>query len=381
MDFDLEPSKCLVFSSVLNFFQYNLERGVEDVVILKSAVDFFELADITKGKKLLWEKLSITDVCPKCTRLNTLMNHLKDMFEQFQKMKTEPFPIIPVFVISSPTEVLCLPAVAYSRLSTKINTLHQTLMQINDTVTTYDLHFLGLPGNGDASIPVVTNQATIVITKTPRDRDNPSKQRAVIDKIAGHECVENIRTSGDRIIVNTDSVVASGFCDSARSVLRASDVKFLERKFYGIAKGIGDSFDLSLFKNCSGFAEATRIGNSRCAKIAFSDQGYSKIVGNSGHFRRQALTKLFSSSCDYYVLFCAVFFVLSNKGDVKRVKTDYYRYFKFLLYLPRSFRNRRLINKYQATDIVLSVEKLSSNLIDEAPICFGPNNHLIRLFC
>ena len=68
-----------------------MERGVEDVVILKSAVDFFELADITKGKKLLWEKLSITDACPKHTVPNDLMNRLKDMLEQFQKMKLSLF--------------------------------------------------------------------------------------------------------------------------------------------------------------------------------------------------------------------------------------------------------------------------------------------------
>ncbi|KAK2718314.1 hypothetical protein QYM36_005577 [Artemia franciscana] len=83
---------------------------------------------------------------------------------------------------------------------------------------------LSVNWDGDASIPVVTNQATMVITK-------------------------RITISGDRIIVNIDSVAASGFCDSARSVLRGSDVKFLERKFYGIAKGIGDSFDLSLQHN------------------------------------------------------------------------------------------------------------------------------------
>ena len=108
--------------------------------------------------------------------------------------------------------------------------------------------------------------------------------------------------------------------------------------------------------------------------------GYSNIVGNSGHFRRQALTKLYSNFCDHSVLFCASFYMLSNKGDVKRVKTDCYRYLNFLLYLPRSFWNRRLISKHQATDIVLSVEKLSSNLIDEVPVCLGPNNHLICSF-
>ena len=94
------------------------------------------------------------------------------MLEKFQKMKTEPFPIIPFFVIRSPIEVPCLPAVVYSRLSEKIK---QTLLQIKDKVTAYDLHFPGLTRDGAASIPVVTNQATIVITKTSRDLDNPSK--------------------------------------------------------------------------------------------------------------------------------------------------------------------------------------------------------------
>ena len=46
---------------------------------------------------------------------------------------------------------------------------------------------------------------------------------------------------------------------------------------------------------------------------------------------------------------------------------DYYWYCKFLLYLPLLFQNRRLISKYQAMAIVLSVEKLSSKLIDGAP--------------
>ena len=92
-------------------------------------------------------------------------------------------------------------------------------------------------------------------------------------KIAGHECVENIRAFGDRIIVNIDSVAGSSFCNSARSVLRGSDLKVLETKFYGIVKEIGDLFVLSLFKNCSGDSEATQIVNLSCVKIAFSDQG------------------------------------------------------------------------------------------------------------
>ena len=92
----------------------------------------------------------------------------------------------------------------------------------------------------------------------------------------------------------------------------------------------------------------------------------------------QSCTRVSATILCYFVL---VFYMPLNKGDVKRFKTDCYQYCKFLLYLPQSFQNWRLISKYQAADIVLSVEKLSSKLIDEVPICFGPNNHLICLFC
>ena len=103
-----------------------------------------------------------------------------------------------------------------------------------------------------------------------------------------------------------------------------------------------------------------------------------EIVDITGDKHLQSCTR---SLCDHFMLFCAGFCMLLNKGNVKRVKTNYYWYCKFLLYLPRSFRNRRLISIYQATDIVLSVEKLNSKLIDDVPIRLGPNHHLIRLFC
>ena len=109
--------------------------------------------------------------------------------------------------------------------------------------------------------------------------------------------------------------------------------------------------------------------------------GYSSIVGNRGYFRRQALTKLYSILCDDSVLFCAGFYMLLNKGDVRgsrRITIDIVS--SYCIYHD-NFSRRKLISKYKAPDIVLSVEKLSSKLIDEVPIRLGPNNHLIHLFC
>ncbi|XP_065571504.1 alpha-latrotoxin-Lhe1a-like [Artemia franciscana] len=65
--------------------------------------------------------------------------------------------------------------------------------------------------------------------------------------------------------------------------------------------------------------------------------GYSKIVGNLGHFWRQALTKLFSSFCVHSVLFCAGVYMLLNKGDIKRVKMDYYRLSTPFRLTPKQF--------------------------------------------
>ena len=108
--------------------------------------------------------------------------------------------------------------------------------------------------------------------------------------------------------------------------------------------------------------------------------GYSKIVANRGHYRRRALTRLYSNFCDHSVLFCSVIRPLLSTRDLKRIRINYYRYCKFRLYLPRSYRNTKLVKKYCATDITVAFEKLSANLAIEAIYSLGCFNRLIRLF-
>ena len=52
MDSDMDTD-CFVYAPVLNFLQYNNEKGVEAAVILKLAVEFFVSSDIAKSKKIL----------------------------------------------------------------------------------------------------------------------------------------------------------------------------------------------------------------------------------------------------------------------------------------------------------------------------------------
>ena len=108
---------------------------------------------------------------------------------------------------------------------------------------------------------------------------------------------------------------------------------------------------------------------SRAVKdiIAKLRLGYSKIVADRGYYRRRALTRLCSNFCDYSVHFCTGIRPLLLTGDLKRNRINYYRYCKFLLYLPRSYRNTKLIKKYCATDITGAFEKFCAKLAIEVP--------------
>ena len=91
-----------------------------------------------------------------------------------------------------------------------------------------------------------------------------------------------------------------------------------------------------------------------CAVKDISDKlrlDYSKIVANCGHYRRWALTRLHSNFCDHFLIFCTGIRPLLLTTNLRRIRINYYRYCKFILYLPRFFRNIKLVKKYCATDI------------------------------
>ena len=64
----------------------------------------------------------------------------------------------------------------------------------------------------------------------------------------------------------------------------------------------------------------------------------SKIVANRGHYRRRVLARLYSNFCDHSLLFCTGIRPILSTGDLKGIHINYYRCSKFLLYLPRSYR-------------------------------------------
>ena len=170
---------CFVYAPVLNFLHYNNEKGVEATVILKFAVEFFESSDIAKSKKIFWDSLpKLTEPYPRRTGSNAALNHLKDMLELLQNQSASED--MPVFVIRSPAAVPCIPAVAYSRIASKLNEIQQTLSQVNEKISTYDLNFPSLPSSAIGSD---TSKATVIITNIPRDLDNASKRKKRIEQV------------------------------------------------------------------------------------------------------------------------------------------------------------------------------------------------------
>ena len=73
---------------------------------------------------------------------DSALNHLKDMLELLQNQSASED--MPVFVIRSPAEVPCIPGVAYSRIASKLNGIQQTLSQVNEKMSAYDLNFPSL---------------------------------------------------------------------------------------------------------------------------------------------------------------------------------------------------------------------------------------------
>ena len=70
--------------------------------------------------------------------------------------------------------------------------------------------------------------------------------------------------------------------------------------------------------------------------------GNGKILANRGHCSRKALALLHSSFCDHSILFLSGTSPIMKKKDLAEVDILYFRYCKFLLYLPPSYRNKKI---------------------------------------
>ena len=70
---------------------------------------------------------------------------------------------------------------------------------------------------------------------------------------------------------------------------------------------------------------------------------YSKIVANRGRYNRKSLAKLYSVFTDHSVLFLSGIYPIFHQKDIRSVHSYYFRFSRFLLYLPPWYRNQNLM--------------------------------------
>ena len=257
-----------VHSSVLNFVQSNLKKGVSDEVIANHAVGFFDEKSIMAAKIELWSHVYEGERVQRRQGDQANYRHIKDMMEIFQKCDSENLSL-PTYVIILPTEVPVIPAVAYSSFASKLVSIDSELKQIREKISSYDLKFPPLSSPGAQSLnPDLT---TVVISKVPSELDNPAKRREIIDSIPGHECIHSIKPSGDKLVVRIDKIAARNFCNAVPNVMRDCDVKVKETKYIGIIKGIPTNFDEEMLIDCNNITHAKRIGNSLAVRVFFEN--------------------------------------------------------------------------------------------------------------
>ncbi|XP_065557591.1 uncharacterized protein LOC136025487 [Artemia franciscana] len=184
-----------VHSSVLNFVQSNLKKGVSDEVIANHAVGFFDEKSIMAAKIELWSHVYEGERVQRRQGDQANYRHIKDMMEIFRKCDSENLSL-PTYVIILPTEVPVIPAVAYSSFASKLVSIDSELKQIREKISSYDLKFPPLSSPGAQSLnPDLT---TVVISKVPTELDNPAKRREIIDSIPDAEYI-----SRERIVLPT----------------------------------------------------------------------------------------------------------------------------------------------------------------------------------
>ena len=108
--------------------------------------------------------------------------------------------------------------------------------------------------------------------------------------------------------------------------------------------------------------------------------GYSKIVANRGKYNRGALGRLYATLCDHSVLCLSGLYPLLKKKDLNQIRTFYFRYCKFLLYLPPWYSNGKIIRKFDVPDISAKLALLHIRLSESAFYRLLPHHPLVRRF-
>ena len=139
-------------------------------------------------------------------------NNDKNILDLLRKCDNDDLDI-PYYVICMPTEVPCVPVVAYSRLAVKVNSCEQILNIMSSNMVSYETNLKSLSSRNNE------NHATVIISKILPNLSNPTKRRQAQEQVWGHESILLVKPINEKMIVSIDKTPAPEFCVPAQSVI------------------------------------------------------------------------------------------------------------------------------------------------------------------
>ena len=221
----------LVYSPVLNFIQSNLLSGIEEDIIKRHGMEFFDVNIVKEAKSLLWQISAPESDCPVRKGNNALSSHFSDIVSLLRYLDSSD-TFVPMFVIKQPTEVPCLPANAYTPLLSKFNELQQVVVEMSGKLDNYQLNFPQLP----KPTPAIDTHTTVIVSKVPSCLSDPIKRKSVLDQIAGHELICSVKPVNDRWYVNIDKSATEDSVHQFRTLLPEQQLKYNPSTFLGFSE-------------------------------------------------------------------------------------------------------------------------------------------------
>ncbi|KAK2716622.1 hypothetical protein QYM36_006934 [Artemia franciscana] len=116
----------LVYLPVLNFLQFSRNNGVDDDLIIRHALEFFDAAAVVAAKSAFWNKVLRGEICPRRAGNKATQSHLRAILELLAKCDSEDLTV-PTYVILSANEVPSVPDLMFSHLSSKLTRMEKVL--------------------------------------------------------------------------------------------------------------------------------------------------------------------------------------------------------------------------------------------------------------
>ncbi|KAK2714003.1 hypothetical protein QYM36_009776 [Artemia franciscana] len=151
---NLLPSLIKSLEEIPEKQQNGRNNGVDDDLIIRHALEFFDAAAVAAAKSTFLNKVLPGETCPRCAGNEATHNN----------------------------EVPSVPGLMFSHLSSKLTRMEKVLNAVASRAEVYDNHFPSLPQLIEPNV-----LAIIVVSKIPASLDNPIKRKEMLDKVTGHE--------------------------------------------------------------------------------------------------------------------------------------------------------------------------------------------------